>query len=256
MYCNFALLSTFFKTMNGVEDKGWMQEERRVALAHAHTKVELEQQEKAVKRREAERYALKQQMKREEDAREAIKAAKQEIQDQSVMEMEAWKAKEEAAGRVLEQMEADEKASDKEEKDEEDRRSRRIRTAKELLGKQKELPAVLPPTREPGKIQVSFTPRLLPTPMRESKLAEEEEWLGKMAKAGRAGASNDSDKDMTEKNPLWLRDKGNEFYKASNYLSAISAYTEAIRIDSTLPSYPAGTGWNASLCVGVCRCVW
>ena len=64
--------------------------------------------------------------------------------------------------------------------------------------------------------------------MRESKIAEEEEvqsfsyfkkkqrfsfsqWLGKMAQAGRAGtetAAQDKDKDMTERNPLWLRDKG------------------------------------------------
>ena len=38
--------------------------------------------------------------------------------------------------------------------------------------------------------------------------------------------------DLENKNPLWLKDKGDRFMKDKNYLSAIEAYNEALKIDS------------------------
>lgn len=38
--------------------------------------------------------------------------------------------------------------------------------------------------------------------------------------------------DLESKNPLWLKDKGDGFYKDKNYVSAIEAYSQAIKIDS------------------------
>lgn len=46
-----------------LEDKVWMQEERQAAMLHAHQRAEEEKKAKATQKREAERYALKQQMK-------------------------------------------------------------------------------------------------------------------------------------------------------------------------------------------------
>jgi dyslexia susceptibility 1 candidate gene 1 protein len=45
----------------------------------------------------------------------------------------------------------------------------------------------VPPPRAPvgtagGKVEINFTPRLFPTPIRESKLAEEEDWIAKNRK--------------------------------------------------------------------------
>jgi hypothetical protein len=46
--------------------------------------------------------------------------------------------------------------------------------------------------------------------MRESRLPEEEEWMRKMAEAGRTpgGAAKHEDGDLSERNPLWLKDRG------------------------------------------------
>ena len=67
----------------------------------------------------------------------------------------------------------------------------------------------VPPPRSAGTIQVTFSHRPFKTPSRESKAPEEEEWLAKMATAGRTTKTDNSDAvDMEEMNPLWLKDKG------------------------------------------------
>lgn len=40
--------------------------------------------------------------------------------------------------------------------------------------------------------------------------------------------------DLESKNPLWLKDKGDSFFKDKNYISAIEAYSEALKQDSKL----------------------
>lgn len=40
--------------------------------------------------------------------------------------------------------------------------------------------------------------------------------------------------DLESKNPLWLKDKGDAFYRDKNYVSAIEAYSEAIKLDTKL----------------------
>lgn len=40
--------------------------------------------------------------------------------------------------------------------------------------------------------------------------------------------------DLESKNPLWLKDKGDSFFKDKNFVSAVEAYTEAIKLDSKL----------------------
>lgn len=92
------------------------------------------------------------------------------------------------------------------------------------------------PTRAHGTIEVAHTPRVFPTPMRESQSCQEEEWLKKQANARKTVEIEDEDLTEEERNPLWMRDKGNKFFQAGNYLAAINAFSHAIRLDSKMPS--------------------
>uniref|UniRef100_A0A672HE58 Dynein axonemal assembly factor 4 n=1 Tax=Salarias fasciatus TaxID=181472 RepID=A0A672HE58_SALFA len=99
--------------------------------------------------------------------------------------------------------------------------------------------AELPPPRSRGNIQVSFTPRVFPTALRESRVAEEEEWLQKQAEARRAlGADVEQLQDLTEaeRNPDWLKEKGDKRFTAGDYHGAVNAYNLAIRLNSKIPA--------------------
>ena len=50
--------------------------------------------------------------------------------------------------------------------------------------------------------------------------------------------------EMEQKNPLWLKDRGDAFVRDRNYVSAIQAYSEAIKIQSKL----LGAVLNRSIC--------
>jgi dyslexia susceptibility 1 candidate gene 1 protein len=98
-------------------------------------------------------------------------------------------------------------------------------------GKKEPLPA---PLRQTGEISVHFTYREFSTAARESKYAEEQEWLAKMAAARKIKSSDTSD--INEANPEFLKDKGINFFKAGNYEAAINVFTEAIKSNNLLPS--------------------
>uniref|UniRef100_H0VXH9 Dynein axonemal assembly factor 4 n=1 Tax=Cavia porcellus TaxID=10141 RepID=H0VXH9_CAVPO len=96
----------------------------------------------------------------------------------------------------------------------------------------------VPAPRSAGSISVSFTPRVFPTALRESQAAQEEEWLHKQAQAQRAmntDAPEFGDLKEEEKNPEWLKEKGNKLFATENYLAAINAYNLAIRLNSKMP---------------------
>jgi len=95
---------------------------------------------------------------------------------------------------------------------------------------------VMPAPRTEGtnKVTFGFTPRIFPTPARESKAAEENDWISKnrahlrknKALVGRLDAL-----DFGETDPAWLKSKGDEFYRGGDFRSAISAYTSALELD-------------------------
>jgi len=39
--------------------------------------------------------------------------------------------------------------------------------------------------------------------------------------------------DIEDKDPLWLKDKGDHFYKRHDFNSAVNAYSKSIKIDAT-----------------------
>ncbi|XP_076432783.1 dynein axonemal assembly factor 4 isoform X3 [Peromyscus maniculatus bairdii] len=96
----------------------------------------------------------------------------------------------------------------------------------------------IPAPRSAGSIHISFTPRAFPTALRESQLAEEEEWLHKQAEARRAMSTDlpeFCDLKEEEKNPDWLKEKGNKLFATGNYLAAVDAYNLAIRLNRKIP---------------------
>ncbi|KAL7750381.1 hypothetical protein RI367_004154 [Sorochytrium milnesiophthora] len=88
--------------------------------------------------------------------------------------------------------------------------------------------ARLPPPRSSTHIEIQFTQRPFKTAARESQDAK---WLAAMqrAKEDRAHAG----KKMDDTNPLFLRNKGNEFFKSSNFEAAINAYNASLQLDPT-----------------------
>eukprot|EP01038_Epipyxis_sp_PR26KG_P012244 gene12244-16410_t len=93
-----------------------------------------------------------------------------------------------------------------------------------------------------SKININFTPRVFPTPMRESKASEEEDWIAKnrrhlkkhgVLKNGLGGTG-----DVSEEDPVWLKAKGDDFFRNGDMNSAINAYSAAIEMDEhMIPCY-------------------
>ena len=82
----------------------------------------------------------------------------------------------------------------------------------------------VPPPRSVGlssssesKVNISFTPRVFPTPMRESKASEEEDWIAKnrrhLKKHGVISKQMPRGGDFTEEDPVWLKAKGDDFFR-------------------------------------------
>lgn len=90
--------------------------------------------------------------------------------------------------------------------------------------------------RQSATINVKFSHREFPTAARESQSEQENEWLRKQAEARRIIELESKEYTEQERNPQWLLNKGNSFFKDENYQSAINAFTHAIRMDSKMPA--------------------
>ncbi|XP_036365727.1 dynein assembly factor 4, axonemal-like isoform X2 [Octopus sinensis] len=166
----------------------------------------------------------------EDDMRERIHNIKEHEKQKATEEIEEWKANQKL---LAEQ----EKAKLIKEKKALNKNTKTI-SKKKLPEKTKTKSDIFSdiPTRESGKIEVNFTPRVFPTPVRESQTPQEEEWLRKQAEATRIKEFMTKDLTEEEKNPLFLRDKGNKFFQDGNYLAAINIYTHAIQLDYKMPA--------------------
>ena len=77
------------------------------------------------------------------------------------------------------------------------------------------------------------------TPARESKQQEEEDWLARnRAHVGKRwgmkkddSASKDT-RDISERDPFWLKGKGDDFFRKGDFSSAMNAYNSAIEMSS------------------------
>lgn len=98
-----------------------------------------------------------------------------------------------------------------------------------------------------GVVPVGFTTRLFPTPLRESKVADESAWIMKnrrhlhknkslvgrlpSADSDSAGGGHDLPVDISESDPVWLKGKGDDLYRGGDFLGAVNAYTAALDAD-------------------------
>jgi dyslexia susceptibility 1 candidate gene 1 protein len=87
-----------------------------------------------------------------------------------------------------------------------------------------------PPIRQNGTIEIQFSKRNFVTPKRESQDPMEQEWLAKAAEARKVIGFVPDDLRPEERDPMYLKSKGDEFFTQKNFLAAISAYTTGIKL--------------------------
>ncbi|XP_045305624.1 dynein axonemal assembly factor 4 isoform X3 [Leopardus geoffroyi] len=239
-------------------DKEMMQRIREKSILQAQERAKEATEAKAAARREDQKYALNVMMQIEEEERKKIEDMKENERMKATKELEAWK---ECQRKAEEQkrIHREEKFCEQEKQIEEERKklkhkshtrisaSRNLATKATKVFKRRNSENIfleklkensIPAPRSVGSIKINFTPRVFPTALRESQVAEEEEWLHKQAEARRALNTDIpelSDLKEEEKNPEWLKDKGNKLFATENYLAAINAYNLAIRLNNKIP---------------------
>ncbi|XP_042881818.1 dynein axonemal assembly factor 4-like isoform X2 [Penaeus japonicus] len=104
------------------------------------------------------------------------------------------------------------------------RKSNSLRNAasKEKEGKKVAIPAV----RQNSSIKVKFTPRVFPTPKRESCEKEEQDWL-----VAQSGYESKSQKDITEDSGVdYYKEKAISLFNNKDFRGCVNAYTEALKL--------------------------
>ena len=221
---------------NEQKDKLFMKDIRAKALEYRQEKDQEKEKTRRKTKGKEKKFTVREQMRIDNVQLEKIKDLKNAEAESITKDMENWK---------------DENVEDVEEEIKEEKCvnstiinhnnnvSNPIIISKEDKGKKKSIPQ----PRSGGSIQVSFTPRVLATPARESKLPEEERWLSKVAEFNRMKNTDNTDAtDIEEMNPMWLKDKGDDFFKKGNLVAAINAYSSALMLDSTIPMIYANRG--------------
>ena len=98
--------------------------------------------------------------------------------------------------------------------------------------KGKNLPK-MPNPRQTIRLTFKHTPRIFKTPVRESALKQEEDFIAKNGPLMRTSCHFNVDSlDISENDPFWLKKKGDIFLKGGDYLSAINAYTASFDISN------------------------
>ncbi|KAA8590591.1 dynein axonemal assembly factor 4 [Etheostoma spectabile] len=228
-------------------DKEKKKEIRERALFIYQEKLSSESRSKVEKKHAEDKYALEIMMKLENEERDSIQKMKDNEREKTTAELAAWqlrqkqKAEEEAQLKLQSQRDSQNKQAMTEKKWTEGSVGGTVKLDKRDIseGKSKRTQENLPAPRLTGNIQVTFSPRVFPTPLRESRAAEEENWLKKQAEARRAVNADDEElKDLKEeeKNADWLKDKGDKYFATEDYMSAVNAYCLAIRLNRKIPA--------------------
>ncbi|KAI4886008.1 hypothetical protein NFI96_000955 [Prochilodus magdalenae] len=230
-------------------DRDRQREIREEAILKTQSKAAERSKAKAAKIQQEKKYTLETMMKLEGEERERIQRMKDEECARATAELEAWK-KEKQRRMAEEEKEAQRRVQGTSvqihkqpirRKPEEGAQSS-SRTKGQIPSGKQDKQKDLPAPRSAGCIKISFTPRVFPTALRESRVPEEEEvliWLRKQAEARRAASADLAQLDdlkEEEKNPDWLKDKGDHFFRTGNYQAAVNAYDLAIKLNRSIPA--------------------
>ncbi|XP_066492406.1 dynein axonemal assembly factor 4 isoform X2 [Tiliqua scincoides] len=232
------------------DDKKKMQKIREDAVLKAQENAKAEAEAKAVQTREHRKLALDATIKLEDAERQRIEEQKEAERKKATEELERWKEQNERQKKVQEKdwsrqeqkktpgkLKQERSTTKSSNQGTSNRTTRGGSTGNMFSEKLKE--ESVPAPRSVSSIQIKFTPRVFPMALRESRIPEEEEWLCKQAEARRminADIAEIEDLTEEEKNPDWLKDKGNKMFATGNYLAAVSAYNLAIRINNKIPT--------------------
>ncbi|CAH1170066.1 unnamed protein product [Phaedon cochleariae] len=177
-------------------------------LEESYKEIQKDAEERVNKKAELKRVAVRKQIETDTETRKTIETIKKEEEAKALGDLEDWEKK--IAKKQLPHQ-------------------RRIVKKPTLAPPPKK--AVPPvPIRAPRTLEIEFTPREFTTPSRESRLEEENEFLAKQAEARRTAGFVSEDIRPEERNPQFIKAKGDEFLKNKNYLGAISAYSYGIKL--------------------------
>ncbi|NXR20794.1 DAAF4 factor, partial [Cinclus mexicanus] len=235
-------------------DKEKLQYLRENAVLKAQEKAKEETEARKITKQEHKKYALEATMKLDEAERKRIEDLKEKERKKVAKELELWKNQQKDGDKyksIQKKVELYKEIEPlKERKNEQMNKTQipnegtsktRLKSTKGCscsIFSQNLKEEQLPAPRAAATIKVNFTPRVFPTALRESRVAEEEEWLHKQAEARRiinSDLSELEDLKEEEKNPDWLKDKGNKMFAMGDYLGAVNAFNLAVRLNNSLP---------------------
>nr|XP_040019438.1 dynein assembly factor 4, axonemal [Gasterosteus aculeatus aculeatus] len=231
-------------TTNDKEKK----EVRERSLLKYQEKLSAQSISKAKKQHADKKYALERMMKLEKEKKDGIQKIKEKEREKSTAELTAWKLRQKQRAEQEDQLKDHSQGQSRDglqsmtEKQENAcshgascKRDLKSDSEAKSKSKKKDLPA----PRLVGNIQVTFTPRLFLTALRETRVIEEEEWLKQQAEARRTGNADVEeleDLKREERNPDWLKDKGDKCFMTGDHLGAVNAYSLAIRLNRKIPA--------------------
>ena len=219
------------------QDRRLLGEKRAEAVERVQQVAQEQMEQRAKVKREEEQFAIRQQMKQEQEERERIEKLKQDERDRTERELQKWKEEKE---KEKEKAKAQRKGANSSKHTTAKKTTEKTGVPKESSAIWKEKGKVKVPPRKQGSIQVHFTPREFPTAARESREAEEQEWLAKQAAARRITQPSEGDeRDFNERNPEFLKDRGVNFFRVKNYEAAVNAFSEALSLNPSLPQLSA-----------------
>jgi dyslexia susceptibility 1 candidate gene 1 protein len=216
---------------NDHENKELMMQIRQEALEYSRDKDNRRVKEKAELIATNKKIALQEQMKLEQEDKTRIEGIKENEKKKATEEIELFKDfHKQTMSKEVNRPKLIEIHKDKE-------NEKPTKSIYDPLKVQEENIKIQPNPRTSSKIQIKFTPRIFPTPSRESTDNAEKEWLEKQLEARKLlEISGMDDLSQEEKNIDWLKEKGSKLYKEGNYLGAIGVYNHAIKLFSKNPS--------------------
>lgn len=231
-------------------DKEKQKQVRELAILKVQEKEAEKSKAKASRIQQEKKYALETMMKLENEERDRIQKIKDEECARATAELDFWR---ETQRKTAEEKKNRQKlqGAGKHDNNPLYQRTERVNVPPAITplhnnsnttsGQRsiKPKPKDPPVPRSAGCIKISFTPRVFPTALRESRVPEEEEWLKKQAEARRAvdtDLAELEDLSEEERNPDWLKEKGDKLFMAGNFQAAVNAYNLGIKLNRKIPA--------------------